>query len=307
MDRARRLRHPDAMGNSATGLPATASLELRLGALLARAGLVPREKLEEALGLQATRDARLGELLVEMGLIDRLELNAILGLQDDLRTDPALSGVAVPERLRLGRLLLDAGVIDERTLEQALARQAEGDATRRRRLGETLVESGAITGQTLNDFLQRQRRLLAVAMAGLAVLGAVVPEAEAAGTHQVNIQATVLRHATISELRAPQSVTVTALDIERGYVEVDEPVEVAVRTNHPAGVVLDFAVNSPFLSAVDVQASDGGEVRGRSVFVPQRSRGLRTQQVLLKVRLQLAPGTPPGTIANPFAVSLTPL
>lgn len=304
MDAGPALRHPDCMGKSASSLPATASLELRLGALLARAGLVPRDKLAQALGLQAARDARLGELLVELGLIDRVELEAILLLQRDLRTAP--EHVVAQDRLRLGRLLLDAGVIDERTLNEALTRhRASG-----RRLGETLVETGAISRQTLEQFLHRQRRLVAVGMAGLAVVGAAAtPDAQAGGTHAIGVSATVLRHAAISAVRAPAEVRVTQADVERGYVEVDQPVELDVRTNDAQGVVVGFSVNVPQVAGVEL-AGEPGRVRvnGASglLHVLKEGRGLVTQTVRLQARLLLSPGVAPGVMAWPVALFIAP-
>ena len=291
------------MGNSSAGLPVTASLELRLGALLARAGILSHERLERALGLQASRDARLGEVLVEMGLIDRVELNAVLALQKELREAP--DSVAPQDRLRLGRLLLDAGVIDERTLEQAVARhRASG-----RRLGETLVQAGAISRQTLDAFLARQRRLVAVAMAGLAVVGAAAPApVDAAGSHRIDIQATVVRHATISGLRAPQSLSVTPEDVERGYLDLDQPVEVNIRSNDAQGLVLGISLNSPLLETVDVREAGGAQAgRGPTVFVPKLEKGLREQNVWLKLRIRLSPHAVPGIIAHPISISLQPL
>lgn len=308
------------MGNPAAPAALKPSLDLRLGSLLARAGLLPREKLAEALARQATHNARLGELLVEMGVLDAIELNAVLALQQDLlagRAEELIRSVserlgalregplpAAGERLRLGQMLVQAGVIDERTLERAIARQRATGL----KLGEALVQAGAISPDTLQAFLARQHRLVGVAVAAATLFAGVAPgPAIAAGSHQVNIQATVLRHAAISALRMPHSVQITQADAERGYVELAEPVEVELRSNDAHGLMLDFAVNSPQLRAVAVQATEGAELRsGGQVFVPKVERGLRTQSVSLRLRLVLAPDAAPGTIAHPFAVSLSP-
>lgn len=278
-----------------------AAATLRLGDLLVRAGLIDPPTLEEALRRQSAYGARLGEVLVAMGRLDPEELPALLGLQADLRggaDEPQVS-----ERLRLGRLLVEAGALDAATLEQALGRSRSSG----RKIGETLIEAGIISGSVLQRFLDRQRRLASVAVAGVALAGALSSAPAAAGdSARIDIQATVQARALIDRQRLPQAVTISAEDVQRGYVDLEQPVEIGIRTNHAAGVMLGLSLNSSTLEAVDVREAQGGEVRAARVFVPQPERGLRAHTVSLKVRLKLAPGTTPGTIAYPFSVSLSP-
>jgi hypothetical protein len=278
----------------------THAATLRLGELLISAGLIDRRTLDEALGRQGTSHARLGEVLVEMGLVERGELPVMLALQAGLRGGDA--DWKMGERLRIGRLLLEAGEIDEATLERALERSRRSG----RRLGETLVEAGAISGGVLQRFLQRQRRLAAVALAGLALVAALPAPAIAADQAQVSVVATVLARAFVERQQLPQSVVVSEQDVARGYVDLEQPVEIGIRTNHTAGVHVDLSLNSRELQSVDVREAQGGEVRTAGVFVPQADRGLRPHTVLLKLRLNLSPHAVPGTIAYPFTVSLSP-
>jgi hypothetical protein len=118
--------------------------------------------------------------------------------------------------------------------------------------------------------------------------------------------ASVQARALIDRQRLPQSVVVSAEDVRRGYIDLEQPVEVGIRTNYAAGVRLDLSLNSSSLQAVDVREAQGGEVRAAGVFVPQPERGLRAHTVSLKLRLRLAPDALPGTIAHPLTVSLTP-
>jgi hypothetical protein len=276
---------------------------LRLGELLTRAGLLEHQALDAALSRQAARRVRLGELLVEMGLVERDELPALLELQASLREGGAALGEqALAERLRIGRLLVEAGVVDQATLEDALGRSRSTG----RKLGETLVELGAIPSAVLQRFLERQRRLTAVALAGVALAGAVNAPAAAGDRAQVQLHATVQARALIDSQRLPRQVVVSEEDVARGYVDLDQPVELGIRSNHPGGVRLDFNLNSQQLEAIDVRASEGAEARGGSVLVPQAERGLRAHRVSLKLRLKLAPGAAPGTIAFPLTVSLAP-
>jgi hypothetical protein len=266
---------------------------LRLGELLQRAGLLPRAWLDKALKRQAERDVRLGALLVEMGLLDREELGTMLALQAELR-NTSLRGAALGERLLIGRLLVDAGVIDQGTLEQALGRSLRSG----RRVGETLVEAGAISTETLQHILRRQSRLSAFAMAGLALSASLQAPVAAADETSLHIHATVLSRASIDSQQLPEEVVLSAQDIARGYVELEDPVEIAIRSNLPAGVRLGFTLNSQNLAAVDV--------RQGSLFVPQHGAGLRAQSVSLRLRLRLAPTAVPGRIAFPLTVFLTP-
>ena len=99
--------------------------------------------------------------------------------------------------------------------------------------------------------------------------------------------------------RLPRELVVKPQDIERGYVEVDA-VGIGVRSNNPAGVRIRFVARSAHLSDVDVEG------RGPAIFVPQVGRGLQRQSIGVRLKLKLAPGAVPGTIAYPVSVSVTP-
>lgn len=269
---------------------------LLFGELLQAAGLVPRGKLEQALAHQDGRP--LGEVLAGMGCLATEEIPGLVAVQEALR-EGRLEPLAA--RLRLGELLREAGVIDAAALEAALAEsRASG-----RRLGETLVDAGHLSRKNLARFLRRQQRLTAVALAGLALSGALHLPAAAADRTRIHVQASVLHRAAIERQRVPQHVEISAQDVARGYVELDEPVEVGIRANHP--VSIGFALRSAQLAAVDVRAVEGGELREAGVLVAHKERGLRTQRVALRLRLQLAPGATPGAIAFPLALTLEPL
>jgi hypothetical protein len=278
----------------------THAATLRLGELLMGAGLVDRNTLEEALRRQAVSGARLGEVLVGMGELASDELPALLDVQAGLRVGAAQP--ALGERLRIGRLLVEAGEIDAATLDEALRRSRSTG----RRVGETLVEAGALSARVLQRGLERQRRLAAVALAGLALMAGLPAPALAGDKAQVNIVATVLERAFVERQQLPHSMVISSQDVARGYVDLDQPVEVAIRTNHRAGVLLGVSLNSQALEAVDVQAAHGGEVRAGSIYVPQGGRGMRLHTVWLKLRLKLAPSASPGIIAHPVALSLAP-
>jgi hypothetical protein len=128
--------------------------DYRLGELLARAGLVPRERLDAALGRQAQHNGKLGALLVELGLIEEAELYAVLTLQSSLH-QAAAEDVILFLRARLGDILLGAAAITEHQLLRALLQQERSGEP----LGEILVRQGAISVAVREGALGFQRTL----------------------------------------------------------------------------------------------------------------------------------------------------
>ncbi len=215
---------------------------------------------------RAASDSRLGERLVKTGVIDGIELRAMLSVQCELRAAhrrwplDRLSG-----RYRLGRLLVESGVIDEATLAKALQRTPD-----------------------------RERRLMAIALSSVVFSSPTVTSA--ADSTSIQVVASVMTHASIESQRLPAEVMISAADVERGYVDIAEPVEIGIRSNQ--AVMLGFAANSRDVARIDVKTGD--------TYVAQRERGLRARTVSFRLRLKLAPGARPGRIAFPVGVSLTP-
>lgn len=220
-------------------------------------------------------------MLVRLGLIDASDLRAVLAPQADFR---------------LGRLLVDCGAVDESALQRAL----EHSRKTGHRLGESLVEAGLASAELVDAMLARQRRLTRLALV-VSALSALSPAPAVAGdTVRVQVVATVLARASLDTRRMPQEVTVSADDVARGYVEPPAPVEIAVQTNHPNGVLVRFAGNGAQIAAVEV---DGA---GTVVRVAAEGRGMQKRELRVRLRLHLAPGTVAGKIAFPVSVSMTP-
>ena len=128
--------------------------DFRLGALLTRAGLVPRARLDAALERQAKHNGKLGALLVELALIEEAELYAVLALQSGLHRIEA-EDVILFLRARLGDILLGAAAITEHQLLRALLQQERTGES----LGEILVRQGAISLAVREGALGFQRTL----------------------------------------------------------------------------------------------------------------------------------------------------
>lgn len=128
--------------------------DLRLGELLARAGLVPRARLDSVLARQVAHNGKLGALLLELGLIDEAELYAVLALQSSLH-QAAAEDVILFLRARLGDILLAAAAINDQQLLRALLQQEHTGEP----LGEILVRQGAISLAVREGALGFQRTL----------------------------------------------------------------------------------------------------------------------------------------------------
>lgn len=155
------------------------------------------------------------------------------------------------------------------------------------------------------------KRHAAAALFGLFLVGAsAMPrEANASGTTQVRIQATVMRHASIAAVRAPRSIAINAEDIVRGYLDLDEPIEVGIRTNAPEGVLLGLSLKSAAVRSVLLEG-ESGKLRvsrlGATLPVAKHGSGLGTQVVRLWARLELSPAALPGLIAFPVMLFVAP-
>ena len=128
--------------------------DLRLGNLLARAGLVPRARLDSVLARQVAHNGKLGALLLELGLIDEAELYGVLALQSSLN-QAAAEDVILFLRARLGDILLAAAAINEQQLLRALLQQEHTGEP----LGEILVRQGAISLAVREGALGFQRTM----------------------------------------------------------------------------------------------------------------------------------------------------
>jgi hypothetical protein len=144
-------------------------------------------------------------------------------------------------------------------------------------------------------------------IAGLAFLFAATPAMAANAEAQMTVSARVLARAVVTLDNAPTSITVTAEDIARGFVDIAAPITVRVRTNSRAGYLLTVnrlddsfsAVNLSFGNAeMHVAAAEGWISRP---YVPSGDI------LSVNARLTLAPGTAPGLHATPFAFSASPI
>jgi hypothetical protein len=272
----------------------------RLGTLLLRSAFITQKQLDRAMHEHETKGGLLGEILVRQGALAPETLQGALSFQRRLAAEG-------PTQFSLGSMLVQAGAISEASLAKAVAHQrATG-----RRLGEVLLEREILSEDVLQRVLTRQRKLIALAAASLTIAGGMLPAESAAGdTMRISIQATVLPYISISRFTVPNSLVVSAEDVARGYIDVDEPVTIDVRTNRQLGVILGFSVRSPMVRSVTLNGAGNGlavSAAGASLNVAKVGNGLGTQSLALRVRVELSPDAQPGTLAWPLAVFLAPV
>ena len=127
---------------------------------------------------------------------------------------------------------------------------------------------------------------------------------------KLTVTATILKRASLQVLAQPSSVLVTAADLARGYVDVPAASQVAVRSNAPAGYLLEFASQGNFMRQIlvrgletEVQLSPaGGMVSQRAA-----SKGVTKSTLALGFRFFLSESAQEGTYAWPMRLSVVPL
>ncbi len=116
-------------------------MDHQLGQTLISRGLISRDQLVEALGVQEQQpQLRVGEILFSLGYLGFSQLDAIL--------------VEVHQDIRIGQLLLMRQFITREELDQALLRQEQSGE----KLGVLLIQLGSCTQSQIERILEEQQR-----------------------------------------------------------------------------------------------------------------------------------------------------
>jgi hypothetical protein len=146
-----------------------------------------------------------------------------------------------------------------------------------------------------------------LAAAGLAF--ACGPATDAADAqHLMLVSAQVRPIARLESQSAPAMLDVSALDLQRGWLDVSAPVSLRISTNSRAGYVLDLLPVAPLFNSVAVAGldsdvtlgADGGEL-------VQRWQQARPVELALRFRFTLASGLAPGSYPWPILFRVRPL
>jgi hypothetical protein len=288
---------------------------LPLGEFLCAAGLAQPSHVEAALERQRSSGDKLGAALVHSAALDPKDVAAALMVQQQVREqlarDKGSHKHAVPNCLRVGELLVARGDVPREVLDQALKQQQPGW-----RLGDVLLQMGAINEATLERVLPLQKRLLsALLCAGIGFAFAFASPPAKAGTGastRLTISATIAKVVRVQVKGQPASFTVSPQDIVRGYVDIEQPSVLEVKTNSAEGVALEFHGMD---IAADIQAvqvtggatnfqmpASGGVMLLQGGWHPTVERSLQ-----LRYRLILGRSTQAGLYTWPMSIGVSAL
>jgi len=145
--------------------------------------------------------------------------------------------------------------------------------------------------------------LFAMTMAG-GVAAVHAREASAAFA----VGATVAAVARLELQSAPTGVKIASADLARGYIDVEEPTTLVVRSNSPTGFAIDLSTVTPLFSGIVVHGSDAEATLGPAGgSVEEHWQAAGTMNVVLRFRLFLVPGIAPGRYPWPVRINVRPL
>jgi hypothetical protein len=139
------------------------------------------------------------------------------------------------------------------------------------------------------------------------LLVATTPLAAGAGElrTQFSVTATVSPRASVEPLSQPAQLSISEVDVERGYVDVNAAYRVS--SNDPSGYMVRLVPRNGLTSSVEVAGlSTPIVMTDQSVEVIQPA-ALRPQTLALRFRLVLNDKAVPGTYAMPVQVSVSVL
>jgi hypothetical protein len=151
---------------------------------------------------------------------------------------------------------------------------------------------------------QAVTRRLAAAFLGLALLaGAGCAQADGASV-PMQVTAVVRQFFRLQVVSQPQVIQVSQRDVARGYVDVPEPVRLAVESNSSNGYAIQFARHGDEFRAAQVQGL-GQEVEVDSQAAMHWKPAARRETLEFRFRLRLAPQLRPGEYPWPIQVSMS--
>lgn len=152
----------------------------------------------------------------------------------------------------------------------------------------------------------RQRLTLVMVVATLTTLLPVVAYADSVSA-RMGVSVQVVARALLTVDSAPSNVTVTAQDVARGYVELEAPIRVQVRSNSQRGYLLRVARLNDAFGSINLDFA-GGSVRvtGDESWIARPALSL-SDSLELRGRVALRSGVEPGQYPLPFELSASPL
>ncbi|NPT53885.1 hypothetical protein [Paraburkholderia elongata] len=282
----------------AHALEAAAGTRELFGELVVLAERITANQLADALLEQRATGEKLGHLLTRKEWITDGERNAILAFQ------ASQTGHEGP--LRLGKLLLAAGYINQQQLDDAIAHQR---ATHKK-LGEILIDAGYVNPGQISRSLHLQRHLVKASLLFiLSSLGTAGVESALADGHTqaFSVTALVVPKVRMNVVQQVSELTVTASEVERGYIDIPAGSVVDIVALTSQGFALSFDTTLPIFSAVDIRGLNGlAKLSADGGTVTQREAGRLRKTLTLGYRFYLSKDVRPGTYAWPLMLSVSP-
>jgi hypothetical protein len=129
-------------------------------------------------------------------------------------------------------------------------------------------------------------RHLCLALLAFAAGAASADAGRGQATAPLRISLTITPHVAMQVLDAPRSLTLSRADVARGYVDVPDPVRVAVQSNLADGFALSVTHDAEQVQRTEVVAQAEG---GRHAW---------------RLRLHLAGGAEAGTVPGPLRLNV---
>ncbi len=122
------------------------------------------------------------------------------------------------------------------------------------------------------------------------------------------VSATVRAVANIELASVPGSIRVTAADLARGFVDIEQPTQVLIRSNSQSGFALEVLTVTPMLRAMIIRGLDSDlELGADGGTVVHRWQTPHPMHLSLNFRFALAPDLAPGTYPWPLRLGVRPL
>ncbi len=148
-------------------------------------------------------------------------------------------------------------------------------------------------------------RTLGALFLATSLVGALPAQADSvSGSMQVSVQ--VIARAVVTVDSQPASVTITPEDLARGYIDLDAPILVHVRTNSRRGYLLQVNNVSDAFTSVELSSGDMTMNVAQESWI-QRPYVSGGDLMPVHARLHLARGMTAGTAQVAIAFNATPL
>ncbi len=169
------------------------------------------------------------------------------------------------------------------------------------------VAPACAVSETVNRQNPPRQRLHAARAALVIASSWVAADAKDART-TITVSATVNAIARVEAQSAPADIQVSGADVERGYIDVGEPLTLVIRSNSPTGFVMDLMTVTPMLSSLVIHGLASDQVLGaEGGAIVQRWQRPQVAKLSLTFRLVLAPGLMAGRYPWPLRVAVRPL